>query len=205
MPAGKPPLRLFAILARDPRLFAKFFSGGLLDRGHLSLRQRELVIDRTTALHRSEYEWGVHVAIFGEKVGLTDSQIASLAQGSPDDPCWGENDRPLLRLCDELYVSSDVSDATWDSLKRLFGDEAMIELLLLAGFYTTVSYLTNALRVRLEPEGARFPSAAERPACTTNPAHEAAAAGLPILMRCRLLSSGWGTRREMNHSASSGS
>ncbi|MBL8351606.1 MAG: carboxymuconolactone decarboxylase family protein [Burkholderiaceae bacterium] len=179
MPAGKPPLRLFAILARDPRLFAKFFSGGLLDRGHLSLRQRELVIDRTTALHRSEYEWGVHVAIFGEKVGLTDSQVASLAQGSPDDPCWSDGDRPLLRLCDELHAGSDVSDATWDSLKRLFSDEAVIELLLLAGFYTTVSYLTNALRVRLEPDGVRFPSAIEGPARTQSPAHEAAADGLP--------------------------
>ncbi len=157
MPPGRAPLRLFAILARDARLFTRFFSGGLLDRGHLSLRQRELVIDRTTALHRSEYEWGVHIAIFGRKVGLNGEQIASLVHGSPDDACWGEDDRPLLRLCDELHAGSDVSDATWSALKRLFGDEAIIELLLLAGFYTTVSYLTNALRIRLEADGARFP------------------------------------------------
>jgi len=160
MPAGKPPLRLFAILARDPRLFGKFFAGGLLDRGHLSLRQRELVIDRTTALHRSEYEWGVHVTLFGRKVGLTDEQIASLVHGSPDDPCWSDDDRPLLRLCDELHAGSDVSDATWHELERRFAAEAIIELLLLAGFYTTVSYLTNALRIPPEPDGARFPQGA---------------------------------------------
>jgi alkylhydroperoxidase family enzyme len=150
-------LRLFAILARDSRLFTRFFSGGLLDRGHLSLRQRELVINRTTALNRSEYEWGVHIAIFGKKVGLTGDQISSLVHGAPEDACWGEDDRPLLRLCDELHARSDVSDATWSALKRRFADEAMIELLLLAGFYTTVSYLTNALRIRLEPDAARFP------------------------------------------------
>lgn len=46
---GQPPLTLFTTLARDERLASKFFAGGLLDKGHLSLRNRELVIDRTTA------------------------------------------------------------------------------------------------------------------------------------------------------------
>ena len=36
----------------------------------------------------------------------------------------------------------------------------MLELLLLAGFYRTVSYLTNALRLPLEPYAARFPAEA---------------------------------------------
>lgn len=48
---GRTPLVLFTTLARDKRLFGKFFGGGLLDRGHLTLRQREIVIDRTTALN----------------------------------------------------------------------------------------------------------------------------------------------------------
>ena len=56
MPPGQPPLALFTTLARDPRLFSKFFASSLLDRGHLTLRQRELVINRTTALCKSEYE-----------------------------------------------------------------------------------------------------------------------------------------------------
>ena len=40
MPPGTPPLILFTTLANDPRLFKKFFSGVLLDRGNLTLRQR---------------------------------------------------------------------------------------------------------------------------------------------------------------------
>jgi hypothetical protein len=46
---GNTPLVLFTTLARDRRLFFKFFSSGLLDRGHLTIRQREIVIDRVTA------------------------------------------------------------------------------------------------------------------------------------------------------------
>jgi hypothetical protein len=43
-------------------------------------------------------------------------------------------------------------------LHAAFADEALLELLMLAGFYTTVSYLTNALRLPLEPASTRFPS-----------------------------------------------
>jgi hypothetical protein len=56
MPPGREPLVLFTTLARDERLFERFFAGGLLDRGKVTLRQREIVIDRTTSLCRSEYE-----------------------------------------------------------------------------------------------------------------------------------------------------
>jgi alkylhydroperoxidase family enzyme len=159
MPPGQPPLVLFTTLAREPRLFAKFFSASLLDRGHLSLRERELVIDRTTALCRSEYEWGVHVAIFAPKAGIDAAQQASLVHGSPEDACWSEADRQLLRLCDALHHGCTVDDALWQTLAGRFSEGALIELLMLAGFYRTVSYLTNALRLPLEPAAARFPGA----------------------------------------------
>lgn len=157
MPPGTPPLLLFTTLARDPRLFERFLSGGLLDRGHLTLRQREVVIDRVTARCGAEYEWGVHVAFFGARVGLTDPQLASLVHGGPDDACWGEEDRLLLRLCDALHEGSDVDDALWAALRGAFTELALIELLLLAGFYRTTSYLVNALRLPREPYAARFP------------------------------------------------
>ena len=158
MPPGKPPLGLFTTLARDPRLFGKFFAAGLLDRGPLTLRQREIVITRTTALCRSEYEWGVHIAIFGARVGFDAAQLVSLAQGDADDSCWSAADRPLLRMCDALHRESTLDDELWQSLRADFSDEAMLELLMLAGFYRTVSYLTNALRLPLEPDAARFPA-----------------------------------------------
>jgi alkylhydroperoxidase family enzyme len=160
MPPGKPPLVLFTTLARDPRLFGKLFSAGLLDRGHLTLRQREIVIHRTTGLCRSEYEWGVHVAIFAKRVQLSDEQLRSTVHGGPDDACWRDEDRPLLRLCDALHHDCTIDDALWSRLCADFSEEAMLELLLLAGFYRTVSYLTRALRLPLEPDAARFPSVA---------------------------------------------
>jgi alkylhydroperoxidase family enzyme len=154
---GRPPLVLFTTLARDHRLFFKFFNSGLLDRGHLTIRQREIVIDRVTASCGAEYEWGVHVSVFAAKAGLTDAQIASLTLGGPDDNCWTGADRALIRLCDSLHSDCTVDDELWAELTADHSDEALLELLMLAGAYRTVSYLVNSLRLPLEPGASRFP------------------------------------------------
>jgi alkylhydroperoxidase family enzyme len=156
-PAGVAPLMLFRTLARDERLFKKIFAGGLTDRGHLTLRQREIVIDRTTALCRSEYEWGVHVSFFAKRVGLTEAHLRSLVHGDAEDPCWNDGERLLIRMCDELYRTCSLSDQLWTELRVEHSEEAILELLMLAGFYRTISYLTNALKLPLEAFGARFP------------------------------------------------
>ncbi len=157
MPAGVPPLALFTTLARDERLFKKLFAGGLVDRGNLTLRQREIVIDRTTALCRAEYEWGVHVALFAKRVELGEAELHSLVRGGAEDPCWSAADRLLIRLCDELHGTCTVSEPLWAELKTECTDGAMLELLMLAGQYRMISYLANALKLPAEPFAARFP------------------------------------------------
>jgi alkylhydroperoxidase family enzyme len=156
MPIGVAPLVLFTTLARDARLFERFRNGSLLDKGHLTLRQREIVIDRITALSGSEYEWGVHVAFFAEAAGLDTAMQRSLVHGGATDPCWVEEDRLVIRACDALHTTCDIDDALWAGLRAKFSEEALMEILLLAGFYRTVSTLTNALRLPLEAYAARF-------------------------------------------------
>ncbi|MDT5014428.1 MAG: hypothetical protein QOD39_588 [Mycobacterium sp.] len=155
---GAPPLVLFTTMARDRRLFFKFFNSGLLDRGHLTIRQREVAIDRVTATCGAEYEWGVHVSAYSEKAGLTADQISSLAIGGPDDECWGDEDRVLIRLCDDLQRHCTINDELWTQLTARHSDEAILELLMLAGTYRTVSYLVNGLRLPMEPGARRFPA-----------------------------------------------
>jgi alkylhydroperoxidase family enzyme len=159
MPPGVPPLTLFTTLARDERLFSRFMGGGLLDKGHLSLRQREIVIHRITAKCRSEYEWGVHMALFADRVGFTPDQRVALVDGEADASCWTDQiERDLIAFCDELNATCDVRDARWSALKTHLGDMAMMEIVMLCGFYRTVSYLTNALRLEPESYAARFPA-----------------------------------------------
>ncbi len=158
MPPGVPPLLLFRVLAKDDRLYERFAGGGLLDRGHLSLREREIVIHRVTARCGSRYEWGVHAAFFAGRAGFDDVQLASLAHGTGADACWTGPERALIDVADSLHAHCDLDDALWQQARAHFSDAALMEILLLAGFYRTVSYLTNALRLPDEPFARAFPA-----------------------------------------------
>src|SRR4030088_240877 len=98
MPPGVPPLALFRTMARSPRIFAKMFAGGLPDKGPLGLRQREILIDRTTARLDCEYEWGVHIAFFADKAGFTAEQVAATVADRDDAACWTPDEQALIAL-----------------------------------------------------------------------------------------------------------
>ena len=156
MPEGMEPLRLFRTLARNHRIFPRFMRAGVLDRGPVAIRDRELVIHRTTARCGSEYEWGVHVAAFARPLGMSGEWIRATALAGPDDPIWSPREAALVRLCDELHDTADVSDGLWEELCRHFSEEQRIELIYAVGMYHAVSFLTKALRIELEPFGERF-------------------------------------------------
>ncbi|MDR3416341.1 MAG: carboxymuconolactone decarboxylase family protein [Nevskia sp.] len=153
---GLPPLNIFRTVARNPRVLSRMIAGGLLDRGSISLRERELVILRTCALCGAEYEWGVHVAAYGAKAQFTPQQVAATVHR--DDAAWGANELLLLRLCEELQRQQDVGDALWARLREAYDEAQLIELLMLAGFYRMVSYVVNATRMDLQPGAPRFPA-----------------------------------------------
>jgi 4-carboxymuconolactone decarboxylase len=157
MPAGVPPLALFTTLARVPRIFDRFRAGSLLDPGPISLRHREIVIDRTCARCGCNYEWGVHVAFFAQRVGLTPEQTHSTVHGDPADSVWSDEEKLLLQLVDELHDSAKISDDLWNALLGRFSVEQIFELIALVGFYHTVSFFANGLNIAPEPYSVQFP------------------------------------------------
>ena len=157
-----PPFRLFTTLARHPELFERFIRGApsYLPGTRLSIRQREVLLHRVTARCGCEYEWGMRVHYFAGEAGLTAAQVSATVHGDAGSACWEANDAVLIRLADELHDTCGISDELWLELRAAFGDEAILELLLLAGYYRTVGYLANGLRMPLEPNVSRpFPAA----------------------------------------------
>jgi alkylhydroperoxidase family enzyme len=155
---GAPPLTLFRVMAGQKRAWEKFRAGGLLDRGPLSLREREIVIDRTCALNGCEYEWGVHVAIFAEPAHLTGEEVRATVHGGASAPCWSEAERAMLAAVEALHQRATLSDAEFAALKAHYDEAKILEIIQLCGFYRTVSYLCNALALPLESTAARFPA-----------------------------------------------
>jgi len=154
---GAPPLMLFRVIAGKPRAWEKFRAGSLLDRGPLSLREREIVIDRTCARTGCEYEWGVHVTTFAEAAHLTEEQVRATVLGKADAPCWSAAEQALIAAVDALHDRATISDAEFAALSAHYDDAKIFEIILLCGFYRTVSYLANGLALPLEAKAARFP------------------------------------------------
>ncbi|MFR0691780.1 carboxymuconolactone decarboxylase family protein [Enterobacterales bacterium AE_CKDN230030158-1A_HGKHYDSX7] len=158
MPPGVEPLKLFTTMAHNPRVLQRFFAGGLLDRGSIALEDRELLILRTTARCGAEYEWGVHVAFYTGKTGFSQEQLADTCRATPDDVLWSPAQLALLALADSLHDSSTVDDALWARLTGHFDGEQLIECLMVVGFYHSVSFVLNGLRIEPESYGVRFPA-----------------------------------------------
>ncbi len=157
---GAPPLILFRTIARNPRVLQRMMDGALLDRGSISLRSRELMILRTCARCGAEYEWGVHVAVFGTKAQWTPTQLHSTVHGDASDECWSAEERLIIRVADQLHDTSRVDDALWAELSARFAAAQLVELTMLAGLYHAVSYVINALAIQHEAFAPRFPAAA---------------------------------------------
>jgi alkylhydroperoxidase family enzyme len=158
MPPGVPPLLLFRTLARSPRVFARMFAGGLLDKGPLTLRRREIVIDRTTARLGCEYEWGVHIAFFAGRAGFTPEQTAATVAGPDDAPCWAADEQALIALVDGLVDRRTIAAETWRRLAAHFDEAQILEAIALAGYYHTISFLCRGLDLPPESYAARFPA-----------------------------------------------
>jgi 4-carboxymuconolactone decarboxylase len=162
MPPGSPvePLAMFRTLLIHPDLAARMrpLGSALLGHGQVEARDREIVVLRTCARCGAEYEWGVHAVAFGQSVGLTEEQIAATALDTTDDRTWSKIDRLLLALADELYETDRIADALWDELVTTWQPAQLLELIVTAGWYRTLSYVINAARIQHEPWAARFPA-----------------------------------------------
>ena len=157
---GAPPLTLFRVIASNARAWEKFRAGSLLDRGPLTLREREIVIDRTCARTGCEYEWGVHVATFALAAHLTEEQVRATVLAKADAACWSAAEQALIAAVDALHDRATLDDAEFKALATHHDDAKIFEIILLCGFYRTVSYLANGIALPLEETAARFPKAA---------------------------------------------
>jgi alkylhydroperoxidase family enzyme len=162
MPPGVEPIALFRAFARNVAMTSAMREWGAYELGRqlsLTMRDREIVIDRTCARCGCEYEWGVHVAFFADRVGLTAEQVRSLTCGSPADDCWDDDrDRLLIAAADALHDTSDIDDELWTALSGTFDAGQLLDILMLCGWYHAISFCARAARVPLERGSPTFAS-----------------------------------------------
>ena len=150
-----PPLGLFRTLTKNVPLSTAMQTIGsfFLRRKDpaLPLVVRELVILRVCARCRCAYEWGVHVAAFGQAAGLSQEKCSATWTDGADAPVWSDDERAVVSLVDELHDTGGVTASTWHAFADRYSEATLLELISLAGWYHAIAYVANAAQVAAEP------------------------------------------------------
>lgn len=146
----------FPALLRSPELCEKAAVLGEMMRFGTSLPPRlsEMAILITAYNWRAQYEWYAHAPL-AEKGGLDADVIEAIRVGKR--PANMKADETVLYdLCTELHNTKRVSDATYKRGVETFGENGVVELLGISGYYVLVSMVLNTAQVAL-PEGEKNP------------------------------------------------
>lgn len=117
--------------------------------GHL----RELAILMVAKRWRANYEWYAH-ALIAAREGLDEALIAAIKAGDAleDAEEAGEDAKIVYRFVTELTGTRRVSEAAYARTKALLGEQGLVELIALVGYYSLISGLLNTFEVAV-PDG----------------------------------------------------
>src|SRR3954470_5028824 len=141
---------------RSPEPGMRLQAVGEFVRFKTSIPQRlnELAILITAREWTSQYEWHAHHAL-AMKAGLDPKIAEELALGKRPSG-MKEDEAAVYDFCIQLHRSKKVDDATFKRAKALFGEQGVIDLIGVSGYYTAVSMTLNVAEVPV-PDGAPLP------------------------------------------------
>lgn len=145
-----PTANIFRALANAPVLLDAFLSyaNALRDGSQLSPKLRELAILSVGHATGSEYEIAHHQS-HGHKAGLTDEQLAAVADGE-NSQLFDDAERAVIALARESTTKVHVSEATWAAAAEHLDDQQMVELTLTIAWYNSGVRIMGLLHIDLE-------------------------------------------------------
>ena len=110
-------------------------------------RLLELAIIVVAAHWKAEFEWWAHARMAREH-GVADEIVDAVGRG--ETPAFAADDEALVhRFARQLVAGGRVDDPTYTSAVELLGNQGVVELVSLCGYYTLVSFTLNAFAVPL--------------------------------------------------------
>jgi len=148
----------FNVYLRSPVLAEQLRKVGEQIRFHSSLptKLNEFAILVTARHWGAQYEWFAHHRL-ALKAGLEPAVAEQLAVGkrpvgmTPDEAA-------VYDFSHELHTNHNVSDATYKAVVDLFGEQGVVDLIAVNGYYVLVSMILNVDRSPL-PAGVKAPLA----------------------------------------------
>ena len=144
----------FVPLLRSPEVMnrARAMGDYLRFRSSLPPRLSEFVILLTARRWTQQYEWHAHqpLALQG---GLRGEIVKAIADGRRPD-AMAEDEDAVYTLWDEVQRNQSVSDATYARAVAKLGEQGVIDVLGITGYYTMLAMVMNTVRTPL-PDGVK--------------------------------------------------
>jgi 4-carboxymuconolactone decarboxylase len=137
----------FNINVRDPDGGQLLFDMGDRVRFHMSVpdKLKELAIILTARYWGAQFEWLAHHRA-AVQAGFSEDKVKAIAEGRRPVG-MSADEEAVYNFITELYKTRQTSDATFAAVKNLAGERGVVDLIVSAGYYQSVSMLMNADRL----------------------------------------------------------
>ena len=146
----------FVPLLRSPEFMTRLQKTGEYLRFHSALgaRLNEFVILITARQWTQQFEWFAHYPI-ALKAGVKADIAKAIAEGRRPLG-MAEDEEVAYAFLDELFRTQGVGDTTYARAVTKFGEQGVIDMLGVAGYYSMLAMIMNVARTPL-PDGASPP------------------------------------------------
>src|SRR5580700_8958086 len=141
----------FIPLLRSPEFMSRLQKTGAYLRFGSSLPPKvsEFVILLTSRQWTQQFEWDAHVPL-ALKAGVDGEILKAMSEGRR--PVGMDPDQELAYdFLTELHENESVSDATYERTVKRFGEQGVIDMVGLRGYYSMLAMIMNVARTPLPP------------------------------------------------------
>lgn len=144
----------FVPLLRSPEVMTRARAMGdyLRFRSSLPPRLSEFVILLTARRWTQQYEWNAHAPL-AVKGGLKAEIVKAVAEGRKPEGL-AEDEEIVYALFDEIQKNQSISDATYARAVGKIGEQGIIDVMGITGYYSLLAMVMNTARTPL-PAGAK--------------------------------------------------
>ena len=145
----------FLPLLRSPELLDRVAKVGEYLRfdSALDARVRELVTCAVARHVHNQFEWVMHAPL-ARKAGVAAEAIEALRQGARPK-ALAADEQVALDFAQELLRTNGSSDATYADALAQFGEQGVVELATLVGYFAMVNWVMNVARTPALPSEER--------------------------------------------------
>lgn len=143
----------FVPLLRSPELMghAQRLGEYLRYRSAIGTRLSELAILVTAREWDQQVEWAIHAPI-ARQAGIAAEVIDAIARRERP-PAMAADEEAVYAFCVELQRDKRVSDAVYQRVLELFGEQGAVDLMGVNGYYTFLAMVMNAARTAAPASG----------------------------------------------------